>query len=168
MADNGGCYVVPAFSGLFAPHWDPNAQGIIVGLTSYIRKGHIARAVLDSTAWQTRDLLDAMNAEAGVAARGLTVDGGMTSNNLLMQTMADVLDVPVVRPKMAETVALGAAYAAGLSVGLWPDRDALRGKWQPAAVWRPAIDPQRREAELLRWRAAVRLSREWGRHTTAP
>jgi glycerol kinase len=165
VADNGGCYVVPAFSGLFAPFWDPHAQGIIVGLTSYVTKGHIARAVLDSTAWQARDLLEAMNAEAGVPARGLNVDGGMTSNNLLMQTMADVLDVPVVRPRMAETVALGAAFAAGLSVGLWPDQDVLRAKWQAAAVWRPTMDPRRRDAELARWRTAVRLSREWGRQS---
>lgn len=160
--DNGGCYVVPAFSGLFAPHWDSAAQGLIVGLTSYVRKGHLARAVLESTAWQTRDLVDAMNADAGVPVSTLIVDGGMTANNLLMQTVSDVLDIPVSRPMMAETVALGAAYAAGLTVGYWPDKRVLRGHWHRAAQWTPRIDARRRAAELERWRRAVLLSRSWG------
>ena len=166
--DNGGCFVVPAFSGLFAPVWDAAAQGIIVGLTGYVTKHHIARAVLESTAWQTRDLIDAMNRDAGLAARSLTVDGGMTSNNLLMQMMADILDIPVIRPVTAETVALGAAYAAGLAAGVWPHRDVLRRNWRRAADWTPKIDPARREADLRRWQHAVTLARRWGELTTAP
>ena len=163
VADNGGCYVVPAFSGLFAPHWDAAAQGLIVGLTSYVTKGHLARAVLESTAWQTRDLVDAMNADAGVPVSALIVDGGMTANNLLMQAVSDVLDIPVSRPMMAETVALGAAYAAGLAAGYWPDRRVLRRHWQRAGTWVPRIAADRRAAELTRWRRAVELARSWGR-----
>lgn len=163
VADNGGCYVVPAFSGLFAPHWDAAAQGLIVGLTSYVTKGHLARAVLESTAWQTRDLVDAMNADAGVPVSALIVDGGMTANNLLMQAVSDVLDIPVSRPMMAETVALGAAYAAGLTAGYWPDRRVLRRHWQRAGTWVPRITADRRAAELARWRRAVELARSWGR-----
>lgn len=162
VADNGGCYLVPAFSGLFAPYWDNDAQGLLVGLTSFVTKGHIARAVLEATAWQTHDVVDAMNADAGVAARSLAVDGGMTSNNLLMQTIADHLDIPVVRPMMAETVALGAAYAAGLAVGYWSDRQALRDFWRKAGEWRPAMPAQRRAAELARWRHAIAVTRLWG------
>ena len=160
--DNGGCYVVPAFSGLFAPYWEPRAQGLIVGLTSYINRHHIARAVLESTAWQTRDLVEAMNADTGLNVRTLVVDGGMTSNNLLMQTIADVLGIPVVRPKTAETVALGAAYAAGLGVGLWSDRDALRRNWQRAAEWFPAVERAIRDEQYANWRQAIALTREWG------
>lgn len=163
VADNGGCYVVPAFSGLFAPHWDAAAQGLIVGLTSYVTKGHLARAVLESTAWQTRDLVDAMNADAGIPVSALIVDGGMTANNLLMQAVSDVLDIPVSRPMMAETVALGAAYAAGLTAGYWPDRRVLRGHWQRAGTWVPRITSDRRTAELTRWRRAVESARSWGR-----
>jgi len=168
VADNGGCYLVPAFSGLFAPHWDNTAQGILVGLTSYITKAHIARAVLEATAWQTRDVLDAMNADAGVPALSLAVDGGMTGDNLLMQMVADALDIPVVRPMMAETVALGAAYAAGLAVGYWSDRQVLRRHWQRAGEWRPSMDPDRRTAELASWRHAVSLARAWGSRDGAP
>jgi glycerol kinase len=162
VKDNGGCYVVPAFSGLFAPYWDSTAQGIMVGLTSYVTKAHIARAVLEATAWQTHDVVDAMNADAGVPALSLAVDGGMTADNLLMQLVADVLDIPVVRPMMAETVALGAAYAAGLAVGYWSDRQVLRRHWQRAGEWRPQIDPDRRSRELASWRHAVSLARAWG------
>ncbi len=162
VPDNGGCYVVPAFSGLFAPHWNPSAQGLLVGLTAFVTKAHIARAVLEASAWQTRDVMDAMNADAGFAAVSLAVDGGMTTDNLLMQMIADVLDIPVVRPMMAETVALGAAYAAGLAVGYWPDRQVLRRNWQRAAEWRPTIDPARRDAELACWRRAVALADAWG------
>jgi glycerol kinase len=162
VPDNGGCYLVPAFSGLFAPYWDNDAQGVLVGMTSYVRKGHIARAVLEATAWQTHDVVDAMNADAGVAARSLAVDGGMTSDNLLMQTIADVLDIPVVRPMMAETVALGAAYAAGLAAGYWPDRQVLRGFWRKAGEWRPAMTADRRDAERARWRHAIAVARMWG------
>ena len=124
VEDNGGCYFVPAFSGLFAPHWRSDARGVIAGLTGYITKGHLARAVLEATAWQTREVVEAMNTDSGVPLRTLRVDGGMTANNLLMQFLADVLDVPVVRPIVAETVSLGAAYAAGLAVGFWPDIDS--------------------------------------------
>ena len=168
VPDNGGCYLVPAFSGLFAPHWDNEAQGILVGLTAFVTKAHIARAVLEATAWQTRDVLDAMNADAGVPALSLAVDGGMTGDNLLMQLVADALDIPVVRPMMAETVALGAAYAAGLAVGYWPDRRVLRRHWQRAGEWRPLIDPERRTAELARWRHAVTLARAWGHPPSLP
>lgn len=163
--DNGGCYVVPAFSGLFAPHWETAAQGVMVGLTAYVTKAHIARAALEATAWQTWDVLDAMNADAGVAAVSLAVDGGMTADNLLMQMVSDFLDIPVRRPLMAETVALGAAYAAGLAVGYWPDREVLRQNWQLAAQWHPRIAPERRTAEMASWRHAVSLSAAWGRRT---
>ena len=162
VPDNGGCYLVPAFSGLFAPYWDNDAQGVLVGMTSYVRKGHIARAVLEATAWQTHDVVAAMNADAGVAARSLAVDGGMTSDNLLMQTIADVLDIPVVRPMMAETVALGAAYAAGLAAGYWSDRQVLRGFWRKAGEWRPSMPADRRDAERARWRHAIAVARMWG------
>ena len=167
VPDNGGCYVVPAFSGMFAPYWSSAAQGIMVGLTSYVTKEHIARAVLEASAWQTRDVVDAMNADAGVPAQSLAVDGGMTADNLLMQMVADVLDIPVVRPMMAETVALGAAYAAGLAVGYWSDPQVLRRHWQRAGEWHPTIDPARRDRELSEWRAAVSLALTWGNRGTA-
>ena len=143
VEDNGGCYFVPAFSGLFAPHWRSDARGVIAGLTAYITKGHLARAVLEATAWQTREVVDAMNLDAAVDLTALRVDGGMTANNLLMQVLADVLDVPVVRPIVAETPSLGAAYAAGLAVGFWPDIDSLRANWHPAAEWLPQMEPAR-------------------------
>ena len=162
VPDNGGCYLVPAFSGLFAPHWQVEAQGMVVGLTSFVTKAHLARAVLEATAWQTRDVLEAMTSDARVPLSLLAVDGGMTANNLLMQTLADVLGVPVVRPMMSETVALGAAYAAGLTVGYWPDRQVLRGNWHRAAEWRPGPDRERLEAQVADWRHAVRLAAAWG------
>src|SRR6478752_1757071 len=152
--DNGGCYFVPAFSGLFAPHWRSDARGVIAGLTGYITKGHLARAVLEATAWQTREVVEAMNADAGIEVQSLRVDGGMTANNLLMQFLADVLDVPVVRPIVAETPSLGAAYAAGLAAGYWPDIDALRAHWHKAAEWRPRMDPTARERGYRKWRKA--------------
>ena len=161
--DNGGCYMVPAFAGLYAPHWEPGAQGVVVGLTSYVTKGHLARAVLEATAWQTRDVVDAMNRDAGVPMSFLAVDGGMTANNLLMQTVADVLDVPLVRPMMAESVALGAAYAAGLSAGYWADRSLLRSHWHRAAEWRSKMAGEEREQQAASWRRAVELSIAWGR-----
>ena len=139
--DNGGCYFVPAFSGLFAPHWRTDARGVIAGLTGYITKGHLARAVLEATAWQTREVVEAMIADSGIGLATLRVDGGMTANNLLMQFLADVLDVPVVRPIVAETVSLGAAYAAGLAVGFWSGRDELRANWHMAAQWTPEHSP---------------------------
>ena len=124
------CYFVPAFSGLFAPYWRSDARGVIAGLTRYVNKGHIARAVLEATAWQTREIVDAMNNDSGVELTALKVDGGMVANNLLMQFQADILDVPVIRPKVAETTCLGAAYAAGLAVGFWADIDDLRANWR--------------------------------------
>ncbi len=129
VEDNGGVYFVPAFSGLFAPYWKNDARGVIAGLTRYVNKGHIARAVLEATAWQTREVLDAMNADSGVPLTALKVDGGMVFNNLLMQFQSDVLGVPVIRPKVAETTALGAAYAAGLAVGYWAEVEDLRANW---------------------------------------
>ncbi|MEZ0293080.1 MAG: glycerol kinase GlpK [Solirubrobacteraceae bacterium] len=159
--DNGGCYFVPAFSGLFAPHWRDDARGVIAGLTGYISKGHLARAVLEATAWQTREVVDAMNGEAGMSVRSLKVDGGMTANNLLMQSLADVLDVPVVRPIVAEAPSLGAAYAAGLAVGFWPDVDALRAHWHKAAEWLPAMEPAVREKGYRKWRKAVARTVDW-------
>nr|WP_042181711.1 glycerol kinase GlpK [Kibdelosporangium sp. MJ126-NF4]CTQ99283.1 Glycerol kinase (EC 2.7.1.30) [Kibdelosporangium sp. MJ126-NF4] len=163
VQDNGGCYIVPAFSGLFAPHWHSEARGVIAGLTSYITKGHLARAVLEATGWQTREVVDAMNADSGLALSTLKVDGGMTADNLLMQFIADVLDVPVVRPMVAETVSLGAAYAAGLSVGYWPDLEGLRRNWHRAGQWLPAMTPARRDSEYANWRQAVELTFGWMR-----
>jgi glycerol kinase len=159
--DNGGCYIVPAFSGLFAPHWRSEARGVIVGLTSYITKGHLARAVLEATGWQTREVVDAMNADSGLALSTLKVDGGMTADNLLMQFIADVLDVPVVRPMVAETVSLGAAYAAGLAVGYWPDLEGLRQNWHRAAQWLPSMDPGTRAEEYDNWQRAVERTFGW-------
>ncbi|WBO68769.1 glycerol kinase GlpK [Streptomyces camelliae] len=163
VEDNGGCYIVPAFSGLFAPRWRSDARGVIVGLTSYITKGHLARAVLEATGWQTREVVDAMNADFPVPLQQLKVDGGMTADNLLMQFVADVLDVPVVRPMVAETVSLGAAYAAGLAAGYWPDLEVLRRNWHRAGQWLPAMDPALREAEYDNWQRAVERSLGWAR-----
>ncbi|MEU8585754.1 glycerol kinase GlpK [Streptomyces sp. NPDC048664] len=163
VADNGGCYIVPAFSGLFAPHWRGDARGVIVGLTSYITKGHLARAVLEATGWQTREVVDAMNADSALALKELKVDGGMTADNLLMQFLADVLDVPVVRPLVAETVSLGAAYAAGLAAGYWPDLEVLRRNWHRAAQWMPDMDPEVRRREYDSWKRAVERSLGWVR-----
>jgi glycerol kinase len=159
--DNGGCYIVPAFSGLFAPHWRSEARGLIIGLTSYITKGHLARAILEATAWQTREVVDAMNADSGLALTGLRVDGGMTSDHLLMQTIADVLDVPVERPMVSETVSLGAAYAAGLAVGFWPELTGLRHHWHRAARWLPQMEASRREREYENWQRAVERTYGW-------
>jgi glycerol kinase len=168
VEDNGGCYIVPAFSGLFAPHWRSDARGVIVGLTSYITKGHLARAVLEATGWQTREVVDAMNADSPLALKELKVDGGMTSDNLLMQFLADVLDVPVVRPLVAETVSLGAAYAAGLAAGYWPDLEVLRRNWHKAAQWMPDMDPEKREWEYESWKHAVERSLGWIRSGKRP
>jgi glycerol kinase len=159
--DNGGCYFVPAFSGLFAPHWRSDARGVIAGLTGYITKGHLARAVLEATAWQTREVVEAMNGDAQMPMRTLRVDGGMTANNLLMQFLADVLDVRVVRPIVAETVSLGAAYAAGLAVGFWPDTEALRANWHKAAEWHPQMDGALRDRGYRKWRKAVARTMDW-------
>lgn len=159
--DNGGCYIVPAFSGLFAPHWRSEARGIIVGLTSYITKGHLARAVLEATAWQTREVVDAMNADSGLSLKELKADGGMTSDNLVMQMVADTLNVPVSRPMVVETVSLGAAYAAGLAVGYWAGFEGLRRNWHRAARWVPEMSPERREAEYDNWKRAVERTFGW-------
>ncbi|MEV4006667.1 glycerol kinase GlpK [Actinomadura sp. NPDC049753] len=161
VGDNGGCYIVPAFSGLFAPHWRSEARGIIVGLTSYITKGHLARAVLEATAWQTREVVDAMNADSGLSLKELKADGGMTSDNLVMQMVADVLNVPVARPMVVETVSLGAAYAAGLAVGYWAGLEGLRRNWHRAARWVPAMEPAWRAAEYDNWKRAVERTFDW-------
>ncbi|UFR06533.1 glycerol kinase GlpK [Streptomyces sp. Go40/10] len=168
VEDNGGCYIVPAFSGLFAPRWRSDARGVIVGLTSYITKGHLARAVLEATGWQTREVVDAMNADSSVPLQQLKVDGGMTADNLLMQFVADVLGVPVVRPMVAETVSLGAAYAAGLAAGYWPGLEVLRRNWHRAAQWLPAMDPEHRETEYENWQRAVERSLGWIRPPRTP
>ena len=161
VEDNGGAYFVPAFSGLFAPYWKSDARGVIAGLTRYVTKGHIARAVLEATAWQTREVLDAMNADSGVALTALKVDGGMVYNELLMQFQADVLGVPVIRPKVAETTALGAAYAAGLAVGFWKEVEELRKNWQVDRTWEPKMDPKEREKEYKLWKKAVTRTFDW-------
>jgi len=161
VPDNGGVYIVPAFSGLFAPYWRPDARGAIVGLTRYSNKGHIARAALEAVAFQTRDVLDAVNADAGVDLTELKVDGGMVANNALMQFQADVLGVSVVRPVVAETTALGAAYAAGLAVGFWSGLDDLAANWQEDRRWEPAMEDAERDRQLRNWRKAVTKSTGW-------
>ncbi|MBN2556934.1 MAG: glycerol kinase GlpK [Anaerolineales bacterium] len=161
VADNGGVYFVPAFSGLFAPHWRPDARGIIAGLTSYVTSGHLARAVLEATAFQTREVLDAMNRDSGVSLQSLKVDGGMVRNNLLMQFQADILAVPVVRPEVAETTSLGAAYAAGLAVGLWRGLDDLAKNWKMDRTWTPNMDEEQRSRHLRAWQKAVERSLDW-------
>ena len=161
VQDNGGVYFVPAFSGLFAPHWRDDARGVIVGLTAYARAGHIARAVLEATAWQTREVLDAANAVAGIALGELRVDGGMTANELLMQFQADVLGVPVIRPTVTETTALGAAFAAGLATGFWADQAELRERWSQGRRWEPNMDQRVREREFAQWNKAVARSLDW-------
>jgi glycerol kinase len=161
VEDNGGAYFVPAFSGLFAPYWRSDARGVIAGLTRYVTKGHLARAVLEATAWQTREIVDAMQKDSKVEMTSLKVDGGMTSDNLLMQIISDVLGSPVVRPMVAETTCLGAAYAAGLAVGFWPDTDALRANWKRAAEWTPRMDEATREREYKSWLKAVQRTMGW-------
>lgn len=159
--DNGGAYFVPAFSGLFAPHWRSDARGALVGLTRYVNKGHIARAVLESTAFQTRDVLDAMNADSGVPLTELKVDGGMVVNETLMQFQADILGVDVVRPKVAETTALGAAYAAGLAVGYWSSTDDIVSNWGEDKRWSPQMEEGERERLYRNWQKAVTKTLEW-------
>jgi glycerol kinase len=159
--DNGGVYFVPAFSGLFAPYWRDDARGVIVGLTAYANQGHIARAALEATAWQSREVVDEANTVADVPLSELKVDGGMTANELLMQFQADVLGVPVVRPAVTETTALGAAFAAGLAVGFWSDQDELRERWSEGRRWEPQMDEERREREYRQWKKAVTRSFDW-------
>ena len=167
VEDNGGCYIVPAFSGLFAPHWRSDARGVMAGLTGYVNKGHIARAVLEATAWQTREVVDAMNADSQIDLTTLKVDGGMTADNLLMQILSDVLDAEVVRPMVAETTCLGAAYAAGLAVGYWPDIETLRANWHKAAEWNPKMESSVREREYHNWNKAVQRTLDWVEHEDA-
>jgi glycerol kinase len=161
VEDNGGCYFVPAFSGLFAPYWKGSARGVLAGLTRYVNKGHIARAVLEATAWQTKEVVDAMNADSGVDLNELKVDGGMVGNEVLMQFQADVLGVPVIRPKVAETTALGAAYAAGLAVGFWKEVDDLRANWLEDKRWEPQMDSGEVEKEYKFWKKAVTRTFDW-------
>jgi glycerol kinase len=164
VEDNGGVYFVPAFSGLFAPYWKSEARGVIAGLTRYVTKGHIARAVLEATAWQTREVLDAMNADSGVDLTALKVDGGMVHDELLMQFQSDVLGVPVIRPKVAETTALGAAYAGGLAVGFWNAVEDLRANWVKDKEWQPKMDAAERDKEYRFWKKAVTRTFDWVEH----
>jgi glycerol kinase len=159
--DNGGLYIVPAFSGLFAPYWKSNARGVFAGLTRYVTAGHIARATLEATAWQTREVADAMEIDSGVKLESLKVDGGMVVNDLLMQTQADVLGVPVIRPEVAETTALGASYAAGMATGFWSTEDEVRSNWAEDKRWNPQMDPAKRDEEYKFWKKAVTRTFDW-------
>ena len=159
--DNRGVYFVPAFSGLFAPDWRPDARDAILGLTRFANRGHIARAALETTAVQTREVLDAVNADFGGGVAELTVDGGMVTNHALMQFQAVLLDIPVIRPTVAETTALGAAYAAGLTVGFWHDRDELRSNWQEDERWTPGMDADERARLMRNWSKGVGKTLDW-------
>jgi len=161
VEDNGGAYFVPAFSGLFAPYWRSDARGVIVGLTRYVNKGHIARAVLEASAYQTADIVKAMNKDSGVELSRLKVDGGMVANEVLMQFQSDILNVPVIRPKVSETTALGAAYAAGLAVGFWSGLDELRQNWAEDKTWHPSMAPAVREKYFREWKKAVDRTFNW-------
>ena len=161
VEDNGGIYFVPAFSGLFAPYWKSDARGAIVGMTRYVNKGHFARATLEATAFQTREVLDAMNKDSGVDLTALKVDGGMVFNELLMQFQSDILGVPVIRPKVAETTALGAAYAAGMAVGFWSTYDELRANWGKDKEWDPQMSADQRESQYASWKKAVTRTFDW-------
>jgi glycerol kinase len=159
--DNGGVYFVPAFSGLYAPHWNERARGTITGLTRYATRSHIARAVLEATAYQTREVLGAMTQDSSIRIPELRVDGGMVGNELLMQFQSDILDIPVVRPKITETTALGAAYAAGLAVGYWRNREDLVSNWAVDKRWKPQMPEDRRGALYKSWQKAVGRSLDW-------
>jgi glycerol kinase len=159
--DSGGIYFVPAFSGLFAPYWKSDARGVIVGMTRYITAAHIARAALEATAYQTREVLDAMNKDSGVDLTALKVDGGMVFNELLMQFQSDILGVPVIRPTVAETTALGAAYAAGLAVGFWGEVEDLRENWGIDKEWHPQMSAEEREKLYKGWKKAVTRTFDW-------
>jgi len=161
VEDNGGIYFVPAFSGLFAPYWRTDARGVIVGITRYVNKGHLARAALEATAYQTAEVLEAMNQDSGVALKALKVDGGMVYNDLLMQFQADVLGVPVIRPKVAETTSLGAAYAAGLATGFWNNLEDLRHNWAVDRTWEPKMSADQRHNLLRGWKKAVERTFNW-------
>jgi glycerol kinase len=159
--DNGGAYIVPAFSGLFAPYWLADARGVIVGLTRYVNKGHIARAALEANAYQTLDIMEAMKKDSGVELNSLKVDGGMVANELLMQFQSDLLNVPVIRPAITETTALGAAYAAGLAVGYWTSMEELKRYWSVDKTWQPQMDDQMRQAGVRGWKKAVQRTLDW-------
>jgi glycerol kinase len=159
--DNGGCYIVPAFSGLFAPYWKSNARGVFAGLTRYVNAGHIARATLEATAYQSREVVEAMNQDSGVELESLKVDGGMVGNDLLMQFQADLLGVPVIRPKVPETTSLGAAYAAGLATGMWNSEDELRENWVEDKRWEPQMEASARDEYYKYWKRAVTKSFDW-------
>jgi len=159
--DNGGCYIVPAFSGLFAPYWKSNARGVVAGLTRFVSAGHIARATLEATAFQSREVVDAMNADSGVELESLKVDGGMVGNELLMQFQADLLGVPVIRPEVPETTSLGAAYAAGLATGFWKEQEDLRENWVEDKRWEPSMDAEKRDEYYKYWKKAVTKSFDW-------
>ena len=161
VADNGGTYFVPAFSGLYAPHWKADARGVIVGLTRFVTKGHLARAVLEATAYQTVDVVRAMEQDAGVSLKSLRVDGGMVGNSLLMQFQSDVLNEDVLCPRMTETTALGAAYAAGLAVGYWKNLDDLRQNWGVARTYEPQMDDEQRKKLMHGWQKAIDRSFGW-------
>jgi glycerol kinase len=161
VKDNGGVYFVPAFSGLYAPYWKDNARGVIAGLTRYTNKGHLARAVLEATAFQTREVVEAMEKDSGIALDTLRTDGGMVSNDLLMQFQSDILDRPVVRPAVQETTALGAAYAAGLAVGFFRDTDDLRSRWSVDRTWKPRMEATERRQLYGFWKKAVTRSFDW-------
>src|SRR4051812_22658315 len=161
VEDNGGCYIVPAFSGLFAPYWKSNARGVFAGLTRYVNAGHIARATLEATAYQSREVVEAMDADSGVTLESLKVDGGMVGNDLLMQFQADLLGVPVIRPVVAETTALGAAYAAGLATALWNATEDLRENWQEDKRWEPKMDSAQRDEYYRFWKKAVTRTFDW-------
>ena len=159
--DSGGIYFVPAFSGLFAPYWQSDARGVIIGLTRYINKAHLARAVLEATAFQTKEILEAMEKDSGIELSSLKVDGGMVRNDLLMAFQADLLNVPVIRPNITETTALGAAYAAGLAAGTWKDLADLKQYWQEDRRWTPDMDEAERERIYGEWKKAVTRSMDW-------
>jgi len=161
VTSNGGAYVVPAFSGLFAPYWRSDARGVIAGLTRFVNKGHLARAVLEASAYQTLEIVEAMNNDSGVDLSSLKVDGGMVANELLMQFQADILNVPVIRPAVTETTALGAAYAAGLAVGYWSDSNELRHNWAVDKTWKPQMDPAERQKRIGDWKKAVARTFNW-------
>jgi glycerol kinase len=165
VEDNGGVYFVPAFSGLFAPYWKSTARGVIAGLTRYVNKGHIARAVLEATAFQTREVVDAMAKDSGIELDVLRTDGGMVNNNLLMQFQADILDKPVVKPVINETTALGAAYAAGLAVGFYKNLDDLCANWAVDKTWKPNMDNKTRESMYKLWKKAVTRTFDWVEET---
>ena len=161
VKDNGGVYFVPAFSGLYAPYWMSTARGVIAGLTRYANKGHLARAVLEATAFQTREVMEAMERDSGIKLDVLRTDGGMVENNLLMQFQADILNRPVVRPVVRETTALGASYAAGLAVGFFKDTEELRTHWAVDRTWKPEMDQETRDRLYPFWKKAVTRSFDW-------